>query len=171
MDALLFTALARAAERRMEDFEAQELTNTAWAFATAGEPTPALLDPILVLDVMEVRGAKPELLEHHMLMQALAVTCQIEVAFGLLARVEASGLLSHFDNDCYPMLRTLLEACRFDGDSNGASRVQASVDRLGLIALAPLATARVQGSLRRYENGVAGEGVADARQLWVKLCV
>ena len=33
----LFEALARAAERRMGDFIAQELANTAWAFATAGQ--------------------------------------------------------------------------------------------------------------------------------------
>ena len=34
-DALLFAALARAAERRVGDFKPQELANAAWAFATA----------------------------------------------------------------------------------------------------------------------------------------
>ena len=38
------------------------------------------------------------------------------------------------------------------------SRVQAAIDRLNLIALAPGATALVQGSERRCENGVNGEG-------------
>ena len=31
---LLFTSLTRAAELRMSEFNAQELANTAWAFAT-----------------------------------------------------------------------------------------------------------------------------------------
>ena len=43
------------------------------------------------------------------------------------------------------------------------------MDRLNLIMLAPEATVSVQGSERRYENGVAGEGVTDARTLWLKL--
>ena len=43
------------------------------------------------------------------------------------------------------------------------------MDRLGLIALAPMATALMQGSLRHYEYGVGGEGDADARQLWSEL--
>ena len=39
---VLFTALARAAERRMCEFKAQELANTAWAFATASQPDTSL---------------------------------------------------------------------------------------------------------------------------------
>ena len=34
LDSQLFTTLARAAERRGDDFNAQSLANTAWAFAT-----------------------------------------------------------------------------------------------------------------------------------------
>ena len=34
---VLFTVLARAAERRMCEFKAQELANTVWAFATASQ--------------------------------------------------------------------------------------------------------------------------------------
>ena len=34
----LFIALARAAERRVGEFNAQNLANTAWAFATADQP-------------------------------------------------------------------------------------------------------------------------------------
>ena len=33
-DEKLFAALVRAAERRLSEFNAQELANTAWAFAT-----------------------------------------------------------------------------------------------------------------------------------------
>ena len=33
-DAPLFDALARVAERTLDDFNAQELANAAWAFAT-----------------------------------------------------------------------------------------------------------------------------------------
>ena len=36
-DPLLFIALAGMAERRLADFESQNLANTAWAFATAGQ--------------------------------------------------------------------------------------------------------------------------------------
>ena len=42
MDAQLFTILARAAERRMAGFNAQDLANTAWAFATADQPDAQL---------------------------------------------------------------------------------------------------------------------------------
>ena len=37
LDALLFAALARAAEQRMHEFNAQELANTAWAFGKLGQ--------------------------------------------------------------------------------------------------------------------------------------
>ena len=36
-DEQLFKALARVAERRLDEFNAQELANTAWAFATVGQ--------------------------------------------------------------------------------------------------------------------------------------
>ena len=104
-----------------------------------------------------------------MSMQGLASLGQIEAGFALLERAEAKGLLSRFDNEGYPMFHNLLQACRFVGDVKGISRVQAAIDRLGLIALAPVATAVVQGSLRQYQNGNVGEGVVDARQLWSKL--
>jgi len=67
------------------------------------------------------------------------------------------------------MFHNLLQACRLTCDFNGVSRVQAVMDRLGLIALAPVATVVVQGSLRQYQNGNIGEGVVDARQLWSEL--
>ena len=41
-DASLYTALAVAAERRMDGFNPQELANTAWAFATAGQKDASL---------------------------------------------------------------------------------------------------------------------------------
>ena len=34
---VLFAALARVTERRMDEFNAQELANTAWAFAQASQ--------------------------------------------------------------------------------------------------------------------------------------
>ena len=36
-DEKLFSALARGAERRLREFNAQELANTAWAFATMSQ--------------------------------------------------------------------------------------------------------------------------------------
>ena len=34
----MFTLLARAAELRVGDFTGQDITNTAWVFATVGRP-------------------------------------------------------------------------------------------------------------------------------------
>ena len=109
------------------------------------------------------RERERELVCYAMSMQGLATMGQIESGFSLLERAEAKGLLSRFDNEGYPMFHNLLQACRFVGDVKGISRVQAAIDRLGLIALAPVATAVVQGSLRQYQNGNVGEGVVDAR--------
>ena len=41
-DASLFAALATAAERRMSDFNSQDLANAAWAFATADQSDASL---------------------------------------------------------------------------------------------------------------------------------
>ena len=37
MDAQLFRALAKMAQQRLGNFNAQDLTNTAWAFAKLGQ--------------------------------------------------------------------------------------------------------------------------------------
>ena len=42
-DEKLFTALARAAERRVCEFNAQHIANTTWAFATIKQPHEKLL--------------------------------------------------------------------------------------------------------------------------------
>ena len=55
-DVQLFMALARVIECLMGNFNGPDLDNTAWAFATAGEPAPALLNPISVLDAMEANA-------------------------------------------------------------------------------------------------------------------
>ena len=75
---------------------------------------------------------------YKMLMEGLATTGQFAAGFVLLARVEAIGLLLHSDESCYPMFRTLLEACRVVGDVSGASRVKAMMELLGFIARAPV---------------------------------
>eukprot|EP00747_Dinoflagellata_sp_TGD_P136692 gnl/TRDRNA2_/TRDRNA2_175586_c2_seq11.p1 gnl/TRDRNA2_/TRDRNA2_175586_c2~~gnl/TRDRNA2_/TRDRNA2_175586_c2_seq11.p1 ORF type:complete len:227 (+),score=41.94 gnl/TRDRNA2_/TRDRNA2_175586_c2_seq11:49-729(+) len=170
----LFDALGLATRQSLAQFKAQELANLAWAFATARQPAPSMLDPILVLDAMEARGTKPQVVDYQMLMQCVAETGKVEAGHVLLERAEASGLLSrpaddNSDDNWYVIFRTLLETCRVVGDLTGASRVQGAVDRLGLTALAPEAVTLVRGSERRYENGVGGEGVTDARQLWLKL--
>ena len=73
-----------------------------------GAPAPALLDPISVLDVMEVQGYKPQLVCYAMSMQGLATMGQIEAGFALLEQAEAKGLLSNSNNDGYPMFHNLL---------------------------------------------------------------
>ena len=108
-------------------------------------------------------------MHYEMLMQSLAATGQIAAGLGLLAQMEASGLVFHFDNSCYPMFHTLLEACHLVSETNGASQVQAAAERLSLISLVPMATALVQGSFEQYQYGVGGEGVADTQQLWLEL--
>ena len=104
-----------------------------------------------------------------MSMQGLASSSQIQAGFALLERAETCGLLSHGGDHCYPMFFALVQACRTAGDSNGASRVQAAMNRLGMIALAAIATARVQGSWWRYQNGVEGMGATEAWQFWLEL--
>ena len=78
----------------------------AWAFATAGEPVPAVLAPICVLDAIEMQGAKPQVMCYQMSMQGLAATGQIMAGFVLLERAEASRLLSHFDDTPAQLLST-----------------------------------------------------------------
>lgn len=58
-DVELFAAVARTTEWRMGELKPQELANMVWAFATVGEPAPALLNPISVLDLMEAQGFNP----------------------------------------------------------------------------------------------------------------
>ena len=56
----MFAAVALEAVQRVSEFNAQELTNAAWAFARAHESAPAIFDPISVLDAIEAQGIKPE---------------------------------------------------------------------------------------------------------------
>ena len=67
-DSQLFVALAKIVRRRIGHFNVQDLAKTAWAFATVGEPTPALFAPILMLDSMEMKDAKPHVKCHQMLL-------------------------------------------------------------------------------------------------------
>ena len=69
-DSQLFVALARTIGTG--HFNAQDLVNTAWAFATTGKSTPALLDPILLLDKMELKEAKLQVMCYQMLLARVA---------------------------------------------------------------------------------------------------
>jgi len=97
-------------------------------------------------------------------MQCLVAAGEIVAGFALLERMEARGFSLHSDENCYRLFFTLLEACRMIGDSSGVSRVQAKTCHLGFIALAPVAKVLVQGAFRRYNGGVSGARVVDARQ-------
>lgn len=148
---VLLAALARAVEHRLGEFNTQNLANTAWAFAIAGEQAPGLLDPISVLDAIESQsgwGATPWEVQYQMLIHSLARTGQIKAGFALLARLESNGLLSDADEHCYPMFHMLLETCRAIGDSHGISPVQTSVERLGPIPATPVATVRANNGCR-----------------------
>ena len=56
----LWNELERAALARRSEFKPQELSNTAWAFATAGHATPALFDAIGKESSGRVRAFKPQ---------------------------------------------------------------------------------------------------------------
>ena len=107
---------------------------------------------------MEMQDAKPQVMSYQMLMQSLAASGQVETGFELLRQVKTIGLLSHSREDCYPLLRTLLQACRLVGDFYGASQLQAAVDRLGLKACACIATALVQGSMHCWKSATNSHG-------------
>eukprot|EP00747_Dinoflagellata_sp_TGD_P128752 gnl/TRDRNA2_/TRDRNA2_174592_c9_seq23.p1 gnl/TRDRNA2_/TRDRNA2_174592_c9~~gnl/TRDRNA2_/TRDRNA2_174592_c9_seq23.p1 ORF type:complete len:247 (+),score=42.74 gnl/TRDRNA2_/TRDRNA2_174592_c9_seq23:695-1435(+) len=135
----------------------------------ASGSAPALLDPISALDVGEADSAHPGHAYYLMLMQSLAVAGQIVAGFDLLARAEACGLLTHSDENCFDMFRTLLVSCRTAGDHNGASRVQSALQRLRLIPRVPAARVLVHGSENQFENGISGTDPADAQKLWSEL--
>ena len=65
--------MARVVGWHIGHFNVQGLGNTAWAFATAGETTPTLLDPFLCLDTMEMKDAKP----HKMLLARSLAECRM----------------------------------------------------------------------------------------------
>ena len=44
----MLAALARAAEQLIGELNEQNLANSAWAFATVGEPAPTMLDLVSV---------------------------------------------------------------------------------------------------------------------------
>jgi len=67
------------------------------------------------------------------------------------------------------MFRTLLEACRAVGDCESASRVQRTIEQLGLFARMPVASTLVQGVERQYQNGMSGSGDAEAGNVWLAL--
>ncbi len=46
-----FAILAKVVTLHIGEFGTQELSNTAWAFATAGRPAPAMLDRVIVLTI------------------------------------------------------------------------------------------------------------------------
>lgn len=81
----------------------QDFANTAWAFVTAGQPASAFLQPTSVLNAIESHGTKPQVMYYEMVMEGLAATCRIVAGFVLLARVEATGLLSCCDEKGHPV--------------------------------------------------------------------
>ena len=82
----MLLALARAAEPRLDEFNAQNLANTAWAFATAGQLDEALFAAL-------ARAAEPRLGEFNAqelanTVWAFATADQLDEAlFAALARV------------------------------------------------------------------------------------
>jgi len=100
----------------------------------------------MILDAQEAQSASPEVDHYTTSTQGLAVTSKISSGFALLARAEASELMPHSSDNPYRTFRTLLEACRMNIVADGMPRMQATVERLGLFAVAPEAKMRVQGS-------------------------
>ena len=55
----MFAPLARASEERMCNFKAQELANTAWAFAVASQVDNALFVALARASAGRVHNSKP----------------------------------------------------------------------------------------------------------------
>ena len=115
-----------------------------------------------------MQDAKPWVMPYQMLMQSLVASSQIEAGFVLLQQVD-TGLLSQSVEDCYPVFRMILQAFDLVGDFDGASRLQAAVDQLGLKACLCIAAALVQGSMQCWESATNIDGTWDAWQLWFEL--
>eukprot|EP00747_Dinoflagellata_sp_TGD_P036129 gnl/TRDRNA2_/TRDRNA2_138289_c0_seq2.p1 gnl/TRDRNA2_/TRDRNA2_138289_c0~~gnl/TRDRNA2_/TRDRNA2_138289_c0_seq2.p1 ORF type:complete len:140 (-),score=9.04 gnl/TRDRNA2_/TRDRNA2_138289_c0_seq2:99-518(-) len=133
----------------MEDFSLVGLPNLACVFARMGMRVPMLLEPTSVLDAIEWRQITPRVVEYQMLMECCAASGQIVAGFALLARAEVRGVLSNPHASWYQTFRSLLETCRVFDDPDGASRVQAMVERFGSIALATVARTLVLGAEHR----------------------
>ena len=101
-------------------------------------------------------------------MQSLVASSQIEAGSALLQQVD-TRLLSQSVEDCYPVFRMILQACGLVGDFDGASRLQAAVDQLGLKACLCIAAALVQGSMQCWESAANIDGAWDVWQLWFEL--
>ena len=67
------------------------------------------------------------------------------------------------------MFRMLLHACRLAEDFDGASRLHAAVDQLGLKARLSIATALVQESMHCWETAGDIDDTSHAQQLWFEL--
>ena len=87
----------------------------------------------------------------------------------MLLQQMRTGWQSQSDKNCYPVFRMLLHACRLVEDFDGASRLQAAVDQLGLKARLSIATALVQGSMHCWENASDSDDTSQAQQLWFEL--
>eukprot|EP00747_Dinoflagellata_sp_TGD_P196517 gnl/TRDRNA2_/TRDRNA2_66709_c0_seq1.p1 gnl/TRDRNA2_/TRDRNA2_66709_c0~~gnl/TRDRNA2_/TRDRNA2_66709_c0_seq1.p1 ORF type:complete len:194 (+),score=36.21 gnl/TRDRNA2_/TRDRNA2_66709_c0_seq1:3-584(+) len=144
-DAAIFSAVATAVVLRVRDFNVQGLVNSAWAFVTVGEPEPSLVlsEASSLLDAIDCEDTKPRTKKYQEVLGCLAAAGQLVAGFTLLSRMEASGLLSEVGETFYVMLRSLLEACRLVGDSDGASQVQSVLLRRGFSSDA-VAAASVQ---------------------------
>ena len=175
----LFAGVASEVEVRLDEFLPQALANTAWAYAMAREPAPPMLQPISVLDLIEAGGEPADVMYYRMSMQGLAARGELDAGFALLERAEKQvGHLSSSDGprspsvgerderDCYPIYRILLDACRASNDGERAAQLQLRIERLGLKAIAPEATATVNGEERTYT--LSDDGMVESRQLFAR---
>ena len=87
----------------------------------------------------------------------------------MLLQQVGTGVLSQSDEDSYPLLRIILQACDLVGDLDSVSRLQAAVEQLGLKACLCIAAALVQGSMQCWESATNIDGTWDAWQLWFEL--
>ena len=59
-DEQLFKALAKMAERRLDQFNTQDLANTAWAFATVGQQDEHLFEALARMAEQRLDEFKPQ---------------------------------------------------------------------------------------------------------------
>ena len=85
----------------------------------------------------------------------------------VLVRFEGEGLLSQVDHLGYSVFKAILDCCRSLVEHGIASHAGAAMERLGLIALAPIATSTVGVADERDQcASVAKSGQLDERNIF-----
>ena len=159
----LLDVLARAAASRMRELKPQELSNTAWAYATAGHRAPQLFDALAA--VVESRLTQPSLDEELSTFspQELANVCWAFATAGhrhdkLFDALATAALTSMKDFNPQNMANTAVRGPLPTGNPDSSSPHASPHD---LSHSHPLLTTRVLCPLRLLSASAAAVGLCD----------